>query len=82
MGKMPSEVSVPSRKSRVAERPRGGVQLREWDTCDVAAPVTEPAADDLRHEEEITLTTFQQRSWWARLTERAAFVMRCYKVAR
>ena len=33
--------------------------------------------DDLRHAEEITLTTFQQRSWWARLTERAAnFVMR------
>ena len=33
--------------------------------------------DDLRHAEEITLTTFQQRSSWARLTERAAnFVMR------
>ena len=33
--------------------------------------------DDLRHAEEITLTTFQQRSWWARFTERAAsLVMR------
>ena len=28
--------------------------------------------DDLRHAEEITLAKFQQRSWWARLTERAA----------
>jgi cardiolipin synthase A/B len=28
--------------------------------------------DDLRHAEEITLTTFQQRSWWARVTERLA----------
>jgi cardiolipin synthase len=28
--------------------------------------------DDLRHAEEITLTTFRQRSWWARLAERAA----------
>ena len=29
------------------------------------------------HAQEITLVTFQQRSWWARLTERAAhFVMR------
>ena len=33
--------------------------------------------DDLRHAEEITLTLFQQRSWWARLTERVAnLVMR------
>ena len=33
--------------------------------------------DDLRHADEITLTTFRQRSWWARLTERAAnLVMR------
>ena len=33
--------------------------------------------DDLRHAEEVTLTTFQQRSWWARFTERAAnLVMR------
>ena len=33
--------------------------------------------DDLRYAQEITLVTFQQRSWWARLTERAAyFVMR------
>ena len=31
--------------------------------------------DDLRHAEEITLTTLQQRSWWARLTERAANFM-------
>jgi cardiolipin synthase len=28
--------------------------------------------DDLRHSEEITLTAFQRRSWWARLTERVA----------
>ena len=33
--------------------------------------------DDLRDAEEITHSTFQQRSWWARLTERAAnLVMR------
>jgi hypothetical protein len=33
--------------------------------------------DDLRHAEEIILTTFPQRSWWARFTERAAnLVMR------
>jgi hypothetical protein len=33
--------------------------------------------DDLRHAQEITLPTFQQRSWWARVTERAAgLVMR------
>ena len=33
--------------------------------------------DDLRHAEEITLTLFHQRSWWARLTERVAnLVMR------
>ena len=33
--------------------------------------------DDLRYAEAIALTTFQQRSWWARFTERAAnFVMR------
>jgi cardiolipin synthase len=33
--------------------------------------------DDLRHAEEITLSSFQQRSWWARLMERAAnLVMR------
>jgi hypothetical protein len=33
--------------------------------------------DDLRHAEEITLTIFHQRSWWARLTERVAnLVMR------
>ena len=33
--------------------------------------------DDLRYAQEITLVRFQQRSWWARLTERAAhFVMR------
>jgi phosphatidylserine/phosphatidylglycerophosphate/cardiolipin synthase-like enzyme len=31
--------------------------------------------EDLRHAEEITLTTFQQRSWWARFTERAANVV-------
>jgi hypothetical protein len=29
----------------------------------------------LRHAEEITLTAFQQRSWWARLMERAANVV-------
>ena len=29
-------------------------------------------ADDLRHADEITVATFQQRSWWARLTERVA----------
>ena len=29
-------------------------------------------ADDLRHADEITMATFQQRSWWARLTERVA----------
>jgi cardiolipin synthase A/B len=28
--------------------------------------------DDLRHSQEITLSTFQKRSWWARLTERVA----------
>jgi cardiolipin synthase len=28
--------------------------------------------DDLRQSEEITLATFQTRSWWARLTERVA----------
>jgi len=28
--------------------------------------------DDLRHAEEITMTTFRQRSFWARLTERLA----------
>jgi cardiolipin synthase len=33
--------------------------------------------DDLRHAEEITLTTFQERSWWARFKERTAnFVLR------
>jgi hypothetical protein len=33
--------------------------------------------DDLRHAEEITLTTFGQRSWWARVMERTAnFVTR------
>ena len=33
--------------------------------------------DDLRHAEEISLTIFEQRSWWARVTERAAnFMMR------
>ena len=33
--------------------------------------------DDLRYAQEITLITFQQRSWCARLSERAAnFVMR------
>jgi len=32
--------------------------------------------DDLRNAEEITLTTFRQRSWWARLIERAANVTR------
>ena len=37
--------------------------------------------DDLRHAEEITLTTFRQRSWWARLTERAAnFVIRLLSI--
>ncbi len=33
--------------------------------------------DDLQHAEEIALTTFLQRSWWARFTESAAnLVMR------
>jgi phosphatidylserine/phosphatidylglycerophosphate/cardiolipin synthase-like enzyme len=33
--------------------------------------------DDLRYAQEISLITFQQRSWWARLAERTAnFVMR------
>ena len=33
--------------------------------------------DDLQHADEITLTTFRQRSWWQRLMERAAsLVMR------
>jgi len=33
--------------------------------------------DDLQHAEEITLTTFRQRSWWQRLMERgASLVMR------
>jgi cardiolipin synthase len=31
--------------------------------------------DDLRYAQEITMTTFQQRSWWARLTERLANLM-------
>ena len=31
--------------------------------------------DDLRHAEEIVLVTFQRRSWWARVTERAANVV-------
>jgi cardiolipin synthase len=31
--------------------------------------------DDLRHAQEITMTTFQQRSSWSRLTERLANLM-------
>src|SRR5688572_18867133 len=31
--------------------------------------------DDLRHAQEVTLTMFQQRSWWARFTERAANIV-------
>jgi cardiolipin synthase len=31
--------------------------------------------DDLRSAQEITLATFEERSWWARLMERAASLM-------